>query len=199
MDVTMLTISSIGHSNGNGQQPMKTCPFCGEKIRDPASVCKTCGRDLPVQKSGPVSPVLLGVTLWLTWTVRPTQNGSERLSPDTAAPILIVSPQRLMSIGSRLEVQTEQTAAAGGAHQLVRFNVYNFGEQSLTLCAIALKSLSGETLSCELVPSLVVRPGTRHPFMAEVTAGPVAEGVDIEVEHLVGQRLWASAQLLPRP
>jgi hypothetical protein len=81
----------------------------------------------------------------------------------------------------------------------VRFNVYNFGDQSVTLCAIALKSLGGETLTCELVPSLVVRPGARHPLLAEVTAGPVAEAVDIEVEHPLGRRLWVEAQVLPRP
>ncbi len=113
---------------------MNTRSFCGEENRDAAIVCKACGRDLPVPKFMPVSPVLLGVTVWHAWKVRPTQNGSERLPPNAAARIFIVSPQRLMSIGSRLEVKTEQTAAAAGAHELVRFNVYNFGERSVTLC-----------------------------------------------------------------
>jgi hypothetical protein len=35
--------------------------------------------------------------------------------------------------------------------------------------------------------------------MVEVTEGPVAEAVGIEVEHIVGQRLWVEAQLLPNP
>lgn len=136
------------------------------------------------------SPVLLAVTTWLTWTIRPTQNDTEWLSR-----ISVVSYDRLRSIGARLEV-SEQSAV--DAHQLVRFNVYNFGEQSVTVCALALRSLSGETLTCELAPSLVVRAGARHPLMVEVTTGPVGESVDIEVEHRVGQRLWVSAQLLPR-
>jgi hypothetical protein len=104
-----------------------------------------------------------------------------------------------MSIWSRLEVKSEQTAAADGAHQLVRFNVCNFGGKSVTLCAIALKSLNGDTFTCELVPSVVVQAGAHYPLIVEVTVGPVAEAVDIEVEHLVGQRLWVTAQMLPKP
>jgi hypothetical protein len=150
-------------------------------------------------KTCPDSPALLGITMWITWTLRPARNRSAPLSANAAPRILMVSPQRLKSIGSRLELEIEQTAATAGPHQLVRFNVYNFGEQSVTLCAIALKSLGGETLTCELVPSLVVRPGARHPLLAEVTAGPVAEAVDVEVEHLVGRRLWVEAHMLPRP
>jgi hypothetical protein len=87
----------------------------------------------------------------------------------------------------------------GGVHQLVRFNVYNFGEQSATLCAIALTSLSGERLNWELVPRLVVRKEARHPLMFEMTAGPVAQIVDIEVGHVAGPQLWVSPQLLPSP
>ena len=144
----------------------------------------------------PVSQVLLGITMWLAWTVRPGQDGSEQFSPDRAAPLSIVSIRRLMSIGPRLEAKTG-TEAAAGVHELVRFNVCNFGDESVTLCAIALKSLSGETLGCELVPSVVIAPGARYPLMAEVTV-PVAEGVDIQVDHFAGQRLWVSAHMLPR-
>lgn len=152
-----------------------------------------------VPESQSVPPVLLAVTMWLTWTVRAEPNDTEHLSANRAARISIVSPQRLQRIGSRLEVKIGQAGATGGAHQLVRFNVFNFGEQSVTVCAIALRSLGGETLTCELVPSLVVGPGARYPLLAEVTTGPVAEAVDIEVEQIAGQRLWVSAQVLPRP
>jgi hypothetical protein len=137
--------------------------------------------------------------MWITWTLRPTPNHGEPVPANAAPRILIVSPQRLRNIGSRLELESEQTAATDRSHQLVRFNVYNFGEQSLTLCAIALRSLGGETLTCELVPSLVIRAGARHPLLTEVTAGPVAEAVDIEVEYLAGRRRWVEAQVLPRP
>jgi hypothetical protein len=129
--------------------------------------------------------------MWLTWTVRPAENDRERPSRISA-----VSYERLRNIGSRLEVSDQ---SAVDAHQFVRFNVYNLGEQSVTVCAIALKSLSGERLTCELVPSLVIRPGARHPLMAEVTAGPVAKAADIQVEKVVGRKLWVSAQWLPRP
>jgi hypothetical protein len=94
---------------------------------------------------------------------------------------------------------TDDVSRLAGPHQLVRFNVYNFGEHSVTLCAIALRSVGGEMLTCGLVPPLVVRPGARHPLLAEVTAGPVAQAVDMEVEHLVGRRRWVEAQVLPTP
>jgi hypothetical protein len=146
-------------------------------------------------ESRAVPPVLLAITVWLTWTVSSAPDDTERLSANRAARISMVSPHRLMAIGSRLEVKTGQTAA----HQLVRLNVYNFGDESVTLCALALRNLDRETLACELAPALVVRPGARHPLLAEVTAGPVAEGVELEVEHSAGGRQWVSAQLLPRP
>ena len=172
---------------------LKRCPFCGDEIQDRCLICESCGSDLHAEESVTALPVLLGITMWLTWPVRPAKNNSERLSR-----ISIVSYQRLRDIGSRLGVKNERPAAPGGSHQLVRFNVYNFGEQAVSLCAVALKTLAGQTLSCELIPSLVVGPGARYPLLTEITTGPVAEAVDIQVEHALGHRLWVSAQPLPR-
>ena len=31
--------------------PFRTCPYCAETIKSQASVCKHCGRDLPVSDS----------------------------------------------------------------------------------------------------------------------------------------------------
>jgi hypothetical protein len=170
---------------------MKTCPFCCEEIHHSTTFGKSYSRALPFPNSTAES-VLLGITTWLTWTVPPLESETER--PNR---ISTVSFQRLMSIiSARREAKTAQTSAV---HQLVRFNVYNFGEKSIALCAVALKTLDGDSLSCELVPSVVVRAGARYPLMVEVTEGPVAEAVNIEVEHIVGQRLWVEAPLLPKP
>jgi hypothetical protein len=42
----------------------------------------------------------------------------------------------------------ENPTASGGAHQLVRFNLFNFGEQPAPMYAIALVTLSHERLIC---------------------------------------------------
>lgn len=102
-----------------------------------------------------------------------------------------------MNIGPRLEVATERIVPAGRVHQLVRFNICNLGEQPTTAYTIALKDQVGETLSCELVPPVVIASGARYPVVVEVAAGPVAKAVDIEVKHVAGQRFWVSTQLLP--
>jgi hypothetical protein len=148
---------------------------------------------------GSDSPVLLGITMWVTWTLRPTQNDTAPLAANAAPRISMVSPQRLKRIGSWIEPKSEHHDRARESHHLVRFNVYNFGNESVTLHAIALKTLDGETLTCELVPALVVRSGARHPLLAEVTSGPVAEAVEIEAEPVVGRRLWVDVRVLPRP
>jgi hypothetical protein len=129
------------------KETMKTCAFCSDEIHHAATFCKSYSCALPFPDSMPSAPLLLGITMWLTWTVRPTQSASERLAQDAAAPISIVSYRRLMSIGSRLEVKAEPTQVPMGTHQLVRFNVYNLGEASMTLCAVALKTLNGEASS----------------------------------------------------
>jgi hypothetical protein len=143
--------------------------------------------------------VLLGITTWLTWTVRPVQSGVGQARENAAISLSIVSLQRLMELASRLQGSIEGTAASFGLHQLVRFNVYNFAEEPATVCAVALKTIGGETLRCELVPSVVVQAGARYPFMFEILTGPVAEGVDMQVEQTSGQRVWVSAHCLPRP
>jgi len=177
---------------------MKTCPFCAAEIRDAVAFCDKCGRDLPASDSSAASAVLLAVTTWLTWTVRPAVKGSEQQSAETAA--RIVSPMHLMDIAPRLEVGATGTVPSGRAHQVIRFNVYNFGEQSVTLYAIALETVSGDRLRCEMVPRLVVGPGARYPLTVEVTTGPVVpENVTIDAENLAGQRRWLTAQFLPRP
>jgi uncharacterized RDD family membrane protein YckC len=37
------------------QQPARTCPFCAETILAAASVCKHCGREVPVEVHAPVA------------------------------------------------------------------------------------------------------------------------------------------------
>ena len=140
------------------------------------------------------SPILLALTMWLTWTIRPVVNGSD-VVVNTSGRVSSVSLQRLRELGSRLEADSDR-AATDKVHQLVRFNLYNFGEESVIVRAIALKTLRGENLSCELVPSVVVEAGARYPVMVEVTWGPVAEAADIEVD-IRGRRLWISARGLP--
>jgi hypothetical protein len=136
--------------------------------------------------------------MWLTWAIRSVQDGSARVTENAGADLSSVSLHRLKELGSRLDTNSDRSVTDVEVHQLVRFNLYNFGEQSATVSAIALRTLRGETLSCELVPAVVVAAGARYPMMVEAMGGPVAEGADIEVD--VGRRrLWVSAQALPRP
>jgi len=140
------------------------------------------------------SEILLTVTIWLTWAIRSVQNGSEHANADS--PISNVSLQRLRELASRIEPNSSGTVTDRHIHQLVRFNVYNFGAQSVTLHAIALKNLHGETLCCELAP-VAVAAGARYPMLFEVMKGPVYEAAEIEVE-VRGRRLWVLARALPR-
>jgi hypothetical protein len=133
--------------------------------------------------------------MWLTWTIRPDLNASTRVD-NPGVQMSSVSLQRLKELSSRLEVNAEGDATVQ-LHQLVRFNLYNFGEQSVTVDAIGLQNLRGEPLSCELVPSIVVGTGARHPVMVEVMNGPVAEAAQVAVD-VCGQRTWVRAQYLPR-
>lgn len=134
--------------------------------------------------------------MWLTWTIRPVVDGSDVVE-NMSGRISSVSLQRLRELGSRLEANSDGAATDVKVHQLVRFNLYNFGVESVVVRAIALKTPRGENLSCELVPSVVVAAGARYPVMVEVMSGPVAEAADIEVD-LRGRRLWVSARGLPR-
>ena len=106
-----------------------------------------------------------------------------------------VSLQRLKELGSRLEPSAERNV--NGCHQLVRFNLYNFGEQPVVVCAIGLTNIRGETLRCEVVPSIMVAAGARYPMMVEVMNGPIQEVAQIAVD-MNGQRLWVATQSLPK-
>ena len=141
------------------------------------------------------SPILLALTMWLTWTIRPVQSGGD-VAEHVSGPVCSVSLQRLRELASRLAANSDGVSTDVTVHQLVRFNLYNFGEESVLVRAIALKTLRGESLNCELVPSVVVAAGTRYPVMVEVTRGPVVEAADIEVD-IRGLRFSVSARGLP--
>jgi hypothetical protein len=113
-----------------------------------------------------------------------------------SSPLSIVSPQRLMQLSSRLR-DVENTAGTGELHQLVRFNLLNFGSEPTTVCAIGLTSASRETLRCEIVPAVLVREGARYPFMLEIRTGLGSQTVDIEVERGPDERVWVSVASLP--
>jgi hypothetical protein len=129
---------------------LKKCPFCAEEIQDAAVVCTHCGRTQAAPDPTPVAKVLLGLTMWLAWTVRPMVNPEQRLAgtPQETGPIASVS-YKLMGIASRLGPEGGRTASSGHVHQLIRFNVCNFGPQSVTLRAVAVNTTGGDTLSCD--------------------------------------------------
>jgi len=136
------------------------------------------------------SEILLAVPLWLTWVIRPEGDSSATRA------ISNVSVQRLRALTSRFQSSRELDADIQ-VHQLVRFNLLNFGEQSVAVSAITLTSLRGEKLSCDVVPAVVVAAGARYPFVVEVTTGPVSEAVDVEVD-VNGRRISVPTQSLPR-
>jgi hypothetical protein len=145
----------------------------------------------------PASPVLFGITKWLTWAVRPIAIEADQAKDAAVSLLTFVSYQRLMELAPLMEA----TAARGGGldvHQLLRFNLLNLGGDPATVCAIALKG-RGEVLRCEVVPSVVVRAGARYPFALEVRTGLVSEDVDIQVDSGTGVRAWVSASCLPSP
>ena len=143
----------------------------------------------------PTPEIFLAITMWLAWTIRSAETSAGE--PDSAATSMsTVSLQRLMELGSRLQEKLEPNAALD-AHQLIRFNLYNFGEEPVAVRAVGLTNLQREGLRCELVPSVVVAPGARYPVMIETTKGPVTEAVDVEVD-VRGRRAWVSVQSLPR-
>ena len=141
------------------------------------------------------SPVLFGITRWLTWAVRPIQTEADQAKEDAVTFPAVVSYRRLMELAPLLEA----TGAPGGGlevHQLLRFNLLNLGGDPATVCAIALRA-NLEVLHCEVAPSVVVRAGARYPFMLEVRTGLMSEAVDIQVERGTGERLWVSASCFP--
>jgi hypothetical protein len=140
------------------------------------------------------SEILLAVTMWLTWTIRPDPNSSQ-IDPHIDIHMSNVSWQRLKELNSRLGPRAQRNV--NGCHQLIRFNLYNFGEQPVVVCAIGLPNTQGETLRCEVVPSIVVAAGARYPMMVEVTNGPIQELAQIAVD-INGQRLWVATQSLPK-
>ena len=139
---------------------------------------------------------LLGVTRWLSWTVRPVLTGTGQTPGPVANLLSIPSLPRLLELSPRLREANENP---GGLelHRLLRFNLLNLGENAVTVVAIALTNATRETVRCEVVPPVVVRAGARYPFMVEVTTGLGSEAVDIQVEDTHGERVWASAACLP--
>ena len=132
--------------------------------------------------------------MWLTWAIRPDP-GSPENDRQVETQMSSVSLQRLKDLGSRLESHLRRQV--NDCHQLVRFNLYNFGEQPVIVCAMELPNIRGETLRCEVVPSIVVGAGVRYPMMVEVTNGPVQEMAHIAVD-INGQRVWVATQSLPK-
>ena len=66
------------------------------------------------------SEILLAVTMWLRWTVRPERDSSD-IDRHVGTQMSSVSFQRLKELSSRLAPGTEHTVE--GLHQLVRFNL----------------------------------------------------------------------------
>jgi len=137
---------------------------------------------------------LLAVTMWLTWTIRPDPASSD-IDRHVGTQMSSVSFQRLKELSTRLAPGTERTVE--GLHQLVRFNLYNFGEQPVIVRAIGLPNIRGETLRCELIPSVAVAAGARYPMMVEVMNGPIQELAQVAIDT-DGQRLWVATQSLPK-
>ena len=132
--------------------------------------------------------------MWLAWTIGPDPNSSD-VEPDAALQMSTVSFQRLRELASRFQPNPEH--GVNGPHQLIRFNLYNFGEQPVVVCAIGLPRRHGETLRCEVVPSIVVAAGARYPMMVEVMDGPVQHIAEIAVDSN-GRRTWVATQSLPK-
>jgi hypothetical protein len=143
------------------------------------------------------SPVLFGITKWLTWPVRPIQTEAGQAKEAAVSLLAVVSPQRVMELAPLLGA----TAEPGGSlevHQLLRFNLLNLGGDPATVCAIALRG-NREVLHCDVAPSVVVRAGATYPFILEVRTWLASEAVDIQVEGGTGERAWVLASCLPSP
>jgi hypothetical protein len=142
------------------------------------------------------SPVLLAVTMWQTWPLIGPPADRE-LTPEAVAPcIRLVSPAAVGRIAARFAFGRATMANSDHVHQLVRVNVCNIGNEPIVLHAFALNRTAGATLPCELVPSVTLRPGARHPICAEVVSGLIAAAIELDVERADGSRRWARAQTL---
>jgi len=116
------------------------------------------------------SPVLLAVTMWQTWPLTGPSTDRE-LTPAPAEPcIRLVSPAGLGRMATRFAFGRATMANRDHVCQLVRVNICNIGNEPVALHAFALNSAAGETLPCELLPSVTLRPGARHPICAEVVS-----------------------------
>src|SRR5262245_10690575 len=132
--------------------------------------------------------------MWRTWTIRPTPNGDALSGDDSDVQMSNVTWKRLTELW--LRVDADEGHADGQIHQLVRFNIYNFGELPQTVVALELRNLQGATLTCDLVPSINVAAGARYPMMVEIRGGPVTESAHVAVD-VRGGRVWVHAQTLP--
>ena len=133
--------------------------------------------------------------MWATWTISRSECESAAPTENIDVPMATVSFERVRELQPRLS--TAAVAATRPAHQLVRFNLYNFGEEPVVVCGIALQNVHGDRFECTLLPSITVGAGARYPVVLEVVHGPVTEIVHAEVDDR-GRRFWVTAQTLPR-
>ena len=137
--------------------------------------------------------MLLAISKWLSWVVEPPSGSSDEAANEGHS-LSTVSLERLMQLGLRLR---ESTPLSGSCHQLLRFNLYNLGDDPVTVSAVALSDTAGQKLQCEVVPPVVVQAGVRYPFMFELRTALGSEAVEIHVEGIYGQRAWVQAPALP--
>ena len=142
------------------------------------------------------SPVLLAVTMWQTWPLIGPSIDQESTPAPVEPCIRLVWPAVLGRMATRFAFGRATISNRDHVYQLVRVNICNIGNQPIALHAFALNSTAGETLPCELVPSVTLRPGARHPICAEVASALVAAAIELDVERADGSRGWVRAQTL---
>jgi hypothetical protein len=141
------------------------------------------------------SPVLLAVTMWQTWPLIGPSIDRDLTLALVEPCVRLVSPALPGRMATRFAFGRRH-GDARHVYQLVRVNICNIGNEPLALRAFALNSTAGETLPCELVPSVTLRPGSRHPICAEVVSQLVAAAIELDVERADGSRCWVRAQTL---
>jgi hypothetical protein len=142
--------------------------------------------------AGP-SPIILAVSMWMAWSIRPLRDAGASTA-GIEPPLAIPSQARLRELGPRLS--NTGGPSAGPVHQLVRFNLYNVGEQPVVLYGLGLLSIRGEPFECAPATPITVNAGARYPVMVEVQYGPLEEAVRVEVD-VGGQRIRVMARRLP--
>ena len=142
------------------------------------------------------SPVLLAVTMWQTWPLIGPSTDQESMPAPVKPCIRLVWPAVLGRMAARFAFGRATMANRDHGYQLVRVNICNIGNEPLALHAFALNTTAGETLPCELVPSVTLRPGARHPICAEVVSELIAAAIELDVERTDGSRRWVRAQTL---